>query len=195
MDKQIWIRCSGFGCMKYCTCGWCWKGIFNDLGFEAGQRCVAISVDQWCEWATIWHNCPTIHRWCFWSVSNLSPFLLNATIDHHMKQFEWRICEEALVLYSWFTWCGRCIRILHQIKVVHGWRWFNLRKFTTNSPELQQRICSNEQTQCDTFKPPYEASVQPCTAKAPHSRINIGQAISARSTLEYRQWPIDFWHQ
>ena len=98
-----------------------------------------------------------------------SPFLLNATIDHHMKKFESTDGEfvkrfrrsvyvDDLTAGSHDVDDAYEFYIKSKLRMAEG--GFNLRKFATNSPELRQRISDSERTQCDSLKSPPEARKQ-----------------------------------
>ena len=94
-----------------------------------------------------------------------SPFLLNATLDHHMAKFEsvdrqfvhkFRRSVYVDDLASGAQDIDGAYEFYIKSKLRLAEASFNLRKFDSNSPELRQRIAENEQSLCQdpsTTKP------------------------------------------
>ena len=90
------------------------------------------------------HLCPEIHQSSFWV--SCSPFLLNATLQHHLSKYS--VSHE---LVNQLTKSRQNEELAYQLyldsKSVLKEGGFNLRKFTTNSSSLQQRINTAEEAQ------------------------------------------------
>lgn len=94
-----------------------------------------------------------------------SPFLLNATLDHHIAKFEsvdrqfvhkFRRSVYVDDLASGAQDIDGAYEFYIKSKLRLAEASFNLRKFDSNSPELRQRIAENEQSLCQdpsTTKP------------------------------------------
>ena len=109
-----------------------------------------------------------------------SPFLLNATIDHHMKNFEFDdqhfISKFLQSIYMNDVMAGAldvqsAYEFYIKAKLCLAEASFNLRKFATNSPELRQRISDNGQSlyvrgkSSEGFKPPCAKEALPESTK------------------------------
>ena len=99
-----------------------------------------------------------------------SPFLLNATIDHHMKKFESTDGEfvkkfRRSVYVDDVTAGAHDVEGAYEFYIKSKLRMaeggFNLRKFATNSPEQRQRIYDNEQASVGGFETQREPNPTP----------------------------------
>ncbi len=90
-----------------------------------------------------------------------SPFLLNATIRHHLEQYLTahpmliqRLLESTYVddIVTGAATEGEAFEIYTQAKGIFREGGFNLRKFLTNSRRLQQRIDNAEKLQTSGIK-------------------------------------------
>lgn len=137
-------------CVHRVALAWDMKKFFLMISIDPRDRLFEIPVDLKHCWGHAWDYRVQVYP-NFFRVKS-SPFLLNATINHHIEQY-WTVDPEFVdkflssVYVDDVSICVDSVESTYQLylesKLEAG---FTLRKFITNSPELWHRIQLNKHT-------------------------------------------------